>query len=112
MWQQSVGGIDGEAHNLFRRFGGHLLDVHPSGRAHHENGTLALPVHDQSQVALARDVCRGHYQNLMYGETLDLHAQNFRGVVERLARIPGQLDPARLAPAPRMYLRLDDHLAA
>ena len=74
-----------------------------------KTGRWRLAVHDEPDVALARDVGRRHHQHLLHRSPLICMPEDLRRVLARFGRRWRQLDPARLAAAAGVHLRLDHH---
>src|SRR5712692_3214246 len=112
MRQQSVPRVDRKPMNLFRRLGGHFLDVYAPGGTDHQDGPLRGAIHDDPDVALRCDLCCRRDEDLLHGETLDRHAED-RGR-RRLGGVGAvrQLHAARFPAAAGMHLCLDNDLAA
>ena len=110
--QHAVAWVDREPVDLFRGLGRHFFDVDAAGGAHHQHGALRGTVHDDAHVAFGDDLGGRCDEHALHHEPLDRHAEDLGGVRRGLGRVAGQLDAARLAAAPGVHLRLDDHRPA
>ena len=92
---------------------GHRLDVHAALRRDHREQLLLAPVEDDRGVVLGGDrrACLDpdlvDPEGALTARAADVHADDRLGMLARLLRVPGDLDPARLAPAADQDLGLD-----
>ena len=104
--------VDVQAHELLRRGLCDLLDVDPAFLGEHEERLLRAAVERQREVVLLRDVGRALDPELAHDVAADVEPEDLLGLVARVVRVLGELDPAGLAAAAGEDLRLDDDLAA
>ena len=113
---QTDAGLDVDADDLLGRGRGDFLDVHAAGGARHHHRLASCAIEDEAQVQLAVHPQPFLDQHTAYDTTLgsglvsdEGHADHRGGDLPRLLRRFRQLDPATLAPAAGVNLRLDDH---
>ena len=104
--------VDVQRRQRLRALGGDLLDVHAALRGEHHERRLRRAVEDDGGVVLAGDVGRLLDPQLVHGVAADVHPEDRRGVLAHRVGVVGELDPAGLAAAADLHLRLDDDRVA
>ena len=106
-------GLDVAPDERVRVLLGDLLDVHPAHRREHRQQLLGRAVEDDRRVVLGLDLGGALDPDLVDGEgplaarSADVHAEDRIGVLLGLLAVLRDLDPARLAAAADLDLRLD-----
>jgi hypothetical protein len=86
---------------------GDLLDVDPAHVRKEHHRALGASVPEHRGVVLLLDLGLGVHEDADRHVPVDLELEDLLGVPLRLLRRVGELDPARLHPAPGQDLRLD-----
>ena len=87
------------------------MSTPPSAEDHEERG-LGGPVHKDPHVGLGGDVLGGSHQDLVDGETVDLHPEDPGSVLPGLLRGGGELHAAGLSSPSGVHLSLHHNTAA
>jgi hypothetical protein len=100
--------IDVQAGDRVRVGVGDLLDVHPALGGEHHQRALRGAIEDDRRVVLGGDVGRSLDPDLVDRVALDVHPEDVLAVLLGLDAVLRDLDPAGLAAAADLHLRLDD----
>ena len=109
---QAHGGIDVDPGDGVRVGGGHLFDLDAALGGEHPEVELGRPVEGEAGVVLLLNVGGVLHPEPLHHMALDVEPEDVAGMEADLVRVGSQLDPARLASASHLHLRLDDHRVA